>query len=138
MPSHVESPTSLCVVSEVRDVAAMMVPVIGLSELELGDQDGTASLRKEQQCQRGSDCRIAFGKPLSLPVASEIILRRDGERVADVIHAKSATADVVILGLQDPRPGTAADYAGRLIELAEGLRTTIVVRNAGEFAGNLI
>jgi hypothetical protein len=69
---------------------------------------------------------------------TEIILRSPGQKVADIIHAKSASADVVFLGLMAPEPGDEAQYADRLRELAEGLRTTIFVRNAGEFAGNLV
>ncbi len=69
---------------------------------------------------------------------SEIIVRQPGESIADVIHAHSATADLVFLGLMEPPAGAEAEYAARLRELAEGLRTTIFVRNAGEFAGNLI
>jgi hypothetical protein len=69
---------------------------------------------------------------------TEIILRQDGRTVADLIHDRSADAEVVLLGLKDPEPGTALEYAARLEDLARSLRTTIFVRNAGEFAGNLI
>ena len=69
---------------------------------------------------------------------TEIIVKPPGGSVAEVIHRHSHDADVVFLGLMDPKPGDEAEYAGRLIELTAGLRTTIFVRNAGEFAGNLI
>ena len=65
-------------------------------------------------------------------------MRPEGGKVAEVIHAHSRAADVVFLGLKDSEPGTEEEYADRLIKLASGLRTTIFVRNAGEFAGNLI
>ena len=68
----------------------------------------------------------------------QIILKDAGESVPDIIHRHSHDADVVFLGLKEPEPGAEADYAQRLVELTEGLRTTIFVRNAGEFAGNLI
>ena len=69
---------------------------------------------------------------------TQIILKDADEPVGDIIHRHSHDADVVFLGLMEPEPGGEAIYAGRLIELTEGLRTTILVRNAGEFAGNLI
>jgi len=65
-------------------------------------------------------------------------MRPEGKSIAEVIHAQSAGADVVFLGLRDPEPGTEAKYAARLEKLASGLNTTVFVRNAGEFAGKLI
>ncbi|MCP4653783.1 MAG: hypothetical protein GY856_00040, partial [bacterium] len=53
-------------------------------------------------------------------------------------HTHSRRSDVVFFGLREPEPGTEKEYAERLITLASGLNTTIFVRNAGEFAGNLI
>lgn len=69
---------------------------------------------------------------------TEIIVRQPGERVYDIIHRESGTADAVFMGLSEPDPGQEAEYAERLEELAAGLRTTIFVRNAGKFAGSLI
>ena len=69
---------------------------------------------------------------------TELVIRRPGEKVAEIIHRRSHRADLVFLGLMEPPPGTEGEYADRLAELAEGLKTTIFVRNAGEFAGNLI
>ncbi|MEM9594677.1 MAG: Na-K-Cl cotransporter [Acidobacteriota bacterium] len=69
---------------------------------------------------------------------TEIVVREPGRRVAEILHRRSADADVVILGLTLPKAGDEGEYAERLMELAEGLPTTIFVRNAGMFAGNLI
>jgi len=69
---------------------------------------------------------------------TEVIMKPEGRTIASVIHEQSAGADLVFLGLREPGPGKAADYARRLEELAEGLNTTVFVRNAGEFAGRLI
>jgi amino acid transporter len=69
---------------------------------------------------------------------TEIILKRPEQTIAEIIHNHSGGSDVVFLGLRDPEAGTEAAYAERLMELAGGLRTTIFVRNAGEFAGGLL
>jgi hypothetical protein len=69
---------------------------------------------------------------------TEVILKPDDQDLPELIHAHSHDATVVLLGMMEPRPGTEAEYARRLEELANGLRTTIFVRNAGEFAGRLI
>jgi amino acid transporter len=69
---------------------------------------------------------------------TDIIMSRADQSIADIIHTHSAGADVVFLGLQEPAPGTEGEYSHRMEQLANGLKTTIFVRNAGEFAGRLI
>ena len=58
--------------------------------------------------------------------------------VAEILHERSAHADVVFLGLMIPSYGDEIRYAERLEQLAEGFKTTIFVRNAGRFAGDLL
>ena len=68
-----------------------------------------------------------------------VLYEPDRDRdVADIMHARSARADVVFLGLMMPPYGDEMPYAERLEQLAAGFRTTIFVRNAGRFAGDLL
>jgi hypothetical protein len=70
---------------------------------------------------------------------TEVLYEPDPDRdVADIMHTRSALADVVFLGLMMPPYGDETRYAERLVQLAEGFRTTIFVRNAGRFAGDLL
>ena len=70
---------------------------------------------------------------------TEVMYEPDPDRdVADIMHSHSALADVVFLGLMMPPFGDETRYAERLVQLAEGFRTTIFVRNAGRFAGDLL
>ncbi len=70
---------------------------------------------------------------------TEVLYEPDADRdVADIMHARSGRADVVFLGLMMPPYGDAAPYAERLEELSAGFNTTIFVRNAGRFAGDLL
>ena len=69
---------------------------------------------------------------------ADIITQPEGASIADTIHRKSAGASLVFLGMQDPPRGSEADYARRLEALANGLPTTVFVRNAGKFAGKLV
>ncbi len=69
---------------------------------------------------------------------TEIIHKPEGLSIPEIIRRTSAGADVVFLGLQDPKPGSEAHYAKRMESLVEGLRTVVFVRGAGEFAGRLI
>jgi amino acid transporter len=68
----------------------------------------------------------------------EVRVRAADESVRDVIHAESADADLVLLGLATPTPGEEAEYAERLFELAEGLRGFFFVRNNSLFIGDLV
>jgi hypothetical protein len=70
---------------------------------------------------------------------TQVILETDPDRtVSEIMHRTSSHADVVFLGLSTPSLGDEERYAERLRELAEGFRTTIFVRNAGRFAGDLL
>ena len=69
---------------------------------------------------------------------TEVIVKPTNMTVADVMHNYSRNSAVVFLGLMEPEPGAESEYAERLIELAGGFNTTIFVRNAGYFAGNLV
>jgi len=70
---------------------------------------------------------------------TEVLYEPDPDRdVAEILHERSARADVVFLGLMIPPFGDEVRYAERLEQLAEGFKTTIFVRNAGRFAGDLL
>jgi amino acid transporter len=70
---------------------------------------------------------------------TEVLYEPDSDRdVADIVHARSARADVVFLGLMMPPFGDESRYAERLEQLSSNLKTTIFVRNAGRFAGDLL
>jgi len=69
---------------------------------------------------------------------TRIIIRPPGKEIHEIIHRNSGTADIIFIGLKIPEPGSEGDYAKKLSAIAEGLSTVIFVRNAGEFAGNLI
>lgn len=70
---------------------------------------------------------------------TEVLFEPDHDRdVAEILHERSARADVVFLGLMMPSFGDEVRYAERLEQLAEGFKTTIFVRNAGRFAGDLL
>lgn len=69
---------------------------------------------------------------------AEVIVKPDDATVIEIMHYYSRNADIVFLGLMDPNPGREPQYAKRLMMLADGFNTTVFVRNAGEFAGDLI
>ncbi|MBT4137595.1 MAG: hypothetical protein HOE48_06745, partial [Candidatus Latescibacteria bacterium] len=69
---------------------------------------------------------------------AEVLVKKPEQTFAEVMHAHTQETDVVFLGLKDSLPGTEGEYARWLNELAKGFPTTIFVRNASEFAGNLI
>ncbi len=112
--------------------------------LQLNPEWGGARLtirsiaRDEKEREFQSQGLAALLPEVRIQAEAEIITREEGETIAEIIKRHSAKADIVFLGLQDPPPGSEAEYAMRMQELAAGLRTTVFVRNASEFAGKLI
>jgi amino acid transporter len=68
----------------------------------------------------------------------EIIDNPDDQPVGEIISEHSGDADIVLLGLGEPEPGTEADYAARLGDLVRDLPTVILVHAAGPFAGQML
>jgi hypothetical protein len=68
----------------------------------------------------------------------DVILRPEDMSVVEIMHDQSRDAQVVFLGLAEPEIGQEEAYAARLEELVNGFTTTVLVRNAHEFAGDLI
>ncbi|MBU0743087.1 amino acid permease [bacterium] len=75
---------------------------------------------------------------IRIPAEAEVVVKPADQTVAEVIHQHSRKADMTFLGLMIPEPGAEAESVDRLIELASGLNTTIFVRNASEFSGELL
>ena len=68
----------------------------------------------------------------------KIIIKPQDKSVTEIIHEHSKNANVVFMGLKLPSDGEEKDYVARLEELSDGLETTVFVRNAEEFAGEMI
>jgi amino acid transporter len=68
----------------------------------------------------------------------EVRVKGADESVRDVIHAESAEADVVLLGLATPKVGEELEYAERLFDIADGLRGFFFVKNNSLFIGDLV
>ena len=80
----------------------------------------------------------ALIEEVRIEAEAHIIEQPESGSIAETIHRHSAGASLLFLGMQDPPPGSEAEYARRLEKLANGLPTTVFVRNAGRFAGKLV
>jgi hypothetical protein len=67
-----------------------------------------------------------------------VMVLEEGKTVTEMMHETSKDADVVFMGLMPPEEGKESEYAQRLIDLLEGLPTTILVHNSGPFRGRLL
>lgn len=68
----------------------------------------------------------------------DVMLKREGVSIREMIHSESAGVDLVILGLASPEEGEEADYALQLAKLAEGLPSFFFVHNGSLFIGELV
>jgi len=94
--------------------------------------------RSEEERQSQLESLAELIPETRIQADTEVILKPEGQSLIELMHAHSHDADVVFLGMKEPEVGSEADYAERLTVLAEGLKTAILVRNAGEWAGRLI
>jgi hypothetical protein len=69
---------------------------------------------------------------------AQVIVRAEDQTVKQIIHEHSQGASLVFMGLAVPKPGEEEAVAARVQALVEGLPSTILVRNAGPFRGQLI
>jgi hypothetical protein len=67
-----------------------------------------------------------------------VVRKPEDTTVQEIIHERSADADVVLLGLRGNSPGEESTYARRMQTLMDGLSSVLFVRNAGEFRGQLL
>lgn len=67
-----------------------------------------------------------------------VIQRQEGESIHGMIQQESNDADLVFLGLRAVEAGEEEEYLGRLESLMGDLQTVILVRAAGDFAGQLL
>ena len=77
-------------------------------------------------------------KAARIGAAFEVIRKPEGETIQEIIHHQSRDADVVLLGLKEIGADEADEYVDRLLQLMSGLRTVLLVRNAGLFRGQLL
>ncbi|MEN8150971.1 MAG: Na-K-Cl cotransporter [Planctomycetota bacterium] len=94
--------------------------------------------RDEEERERQREGLARMLPETRIGAESEVIVKPPDREVTDLLHGLSRDADVVFLGLMEPERGGESEYAERIMELSEGLSTTIFVRSAGEFAGRLI
>lgn len=75
---------------------------------------------------------------IRIKASVEVMLRDEGESVVEIMHRKSSSADVVLLGLATPEQGDEEGYAKRLSELAEGFQNCFFIHNGSLFLGDLV
>jgi potassium/chloride transporter 4/5/6 len=75
---------------------------------------------------------------IRIDVEIDVAIRCDDISVREMIHRKSAEADLVLMGLEIPDQGKEEEYAERLRGLVEGLGNFFLVRNSSVFIGELI
>ena len=73
-----------------------------------------------------------------IPAVTRVIRKPEGWTVTEVMWEESREAEVVFLGLMQPEPGEEMAYAERLLKMAEGFPSVVLVRNSGWFAGELV
>jgi hypothetical protein len=75
---------------------------------------------------------------IRIEAITDVFIKPPDMSISEVIHSRSATADVVFLGLAAPDAGKEADYVERLEALAGELPVVFFVKNSSLFVGKLL
>jgi len=94
------------------------------------DSEAAAAERKAQVESGLEHTRIQAGV--------EAIVKPEAQSVTELIHERSRNCDLVFLGLPLVPEGAEQAAAERLLRLVDGLPTTVLVRSAGPFRGQLV
>jgi len=80
-----------------------------------------------------------FLPDIRIEAEAHVMLRPQGKTVREIIHERSAEADIVFLGLSIPEElDELHGFARRMQEMTEPLRTVFFVKNSSPFVGQLI
>lgn len=91
--------------------------------------------------QEGRDLRRRVEEGLgesNIDTQVEVVVRPPDQTPVDCIRERSASADLVFLGLPRAEPGAEEDAARRLSRLVEDMPSVILVRNSSPFRGRLV
>jgi len=120
----------------------LLVLFAHLLSLDPGWRDATIRIKSiattEMMAQRTERSLKEMLGAARIGAEFEVIRKPEGERIQDIIHAQSAAADVVFLGMKEIKPGEAEEQVERLLDLMGGLQTVLLVRNSGPFRGQLL
>ncbi|MGB5656939.1 MAG: hypothetical protein WBN35_10070, partial [Acidimicrobiia bacterium] len=120
----------------------LLVLFAHLLSLDSGWRDATIRIKSiastEMMAQRTERSLDEMLRAARIGAEFEVIRKPEGETIQDIIHAQSAAADVVFLGMKEIEPDEAEEQVERLLDLMGGLQTVLLVRNSGPFRGQLL
>jgi hypothetical protein len=77
-------------------------------------------------------------KDIRIEAECDVFIKPAGSSISELIQSRSASADVVFLGLAIPEAGQELDYVNRLESLAGELPVVFFVKNSCLFVGRLL
>lgn len=129
------------------DLMLLLAHLLRLSDRMDGDWERPVKPRRivlatmvedeEQAEARRREC-AAMLPAIRIDAHVKVIVQSADRTTAELIRDHSREAGRVFLGMAVAEPGREEVYARRLIDLLDGMPTTILVRNAGPFRGRLV
>jgi len=120
----------------------LLVLFAHLLSLDPGWRDATISIKSiatsEMMAQRTERSLDEMLKAARIGAEFEVIRKPEGQTIQEIIHSRSRDAEVVFLGMKEIEPDEAEGQVDRLLDLMSGLQTVLLVRNSGQFRGQLL
>ncbi|MGB9357004.1 MAG: Na-K-Cl cotransporter [Acidimicrobiia bacterium] len=120
----------------------LLVLFAHLLSLDPGWRDAKISIKSiatsDMMAQRTERSLDAMLKAARIGAEFEVIRKPEGQSIQEIIHSRSKDAEVVFLGMKEIEPDEAEGQVDRLLDLMSGLQTVLLVRNSGQFRGQLL
>ena len=97
------------------------------------------SIARDEEEKKETENGLARMIPeIRIKAETEVCLLQNGQSVSDLIKESSRNAEVVFMGLAEPKVGEEETYARRMLELVPDLPNVVLVKNSSYFAGDLV
>jgi hypothetical protein len=121
------------------DMLLLLAHLLSLNREWRGGQINIKSFAKDEEEKKVTEEGLARMIPeIRIKANTEVFLLPLDQSVSDLIKARSADAEVVFMGLAEPKPGEEETYARRMLELVPDLPHVVLVKNSSFFAGDLV
>lgn len=121
------------------DMLLLLAHLLSLDREWRGCRINIKSIARDEREKQETESGLArMITEIRIKAETEVCLLEEGQSISDLIKESSVDAEVVFMGLAEPREGEELDYARRMLKLVPDLPNVVLVKNSSYFAGDLV